>query len=453
MPNVTTVAAKPVSPAKAQLRPREIPADAPATVRVGELTATKVAQTADMVRYVVQLGGKPTFIDLMSKLKPETALAAPEGFLAGRKGVVLTDRDGVLNKASSFLNKAGDVTEDALIPAALEGVRALNEAALGLVIVTNQGGWQSNKMSFEDMIGVNVREAERLTAAGGRIDGIVICPMNTELEGGAIDARKPSPGMPLHVMAMAGDVPVLGMVGDQRTDGGAGQAAGLPFFAITDTQFGRWVAESEQAKKKGETLPTLDPAMMVELPSIAAVAARLAAGAGAVADGFTTQAAAPGPKVAANEARATGAAQTLRGTARTAELPAGWLDAAAKALGQRAQVDETGYYDERVLLHGNDAAAVAKALDGATFTAGSELLMVNVTGGDELHADVLAFDVLTNAVRELGTLEMDALDGALAWDGFETPARFSNAVRLEGTREDHLAGFDEITARAPTTGT
>ena len=60
-------------------------------------------------------------------------MKAPEGFLAGRRGVVLTDRDGVLNKANAFISKLDDVTADVMIPAGLEGVRALNEAELATV--------------------------------------------------------------------------------------------------------------------------------------------------------------------------------------------------------------------------------------------------------------------------------------------------------------------------------
>lgn len=53
-------------------------------------------------------------------------------------------------------------------------------------------------------------------------------------------------------------IQVLGMVGDQRTDGAAGQGAGLKFYAVTDDN-GRWAAEKADAERKNETLPTLKP--------------------------------------------------------------------------------------------------------------------------------------------------------------------------------------------------
>jgi D-glycero-D-manno-heptose 1,7-bisphosphate phosphatase len=262
MATLTAVGPRPAT-GTTQKRPRELPNPAPATITVGGLTAQRVAQTPDMVRYVVTIAGKPTYIDLMSKFAPGTALGAPPGFLEGRRAVVSTDRDGVLNRAGIFLNRPDDVSKAAMIPSALKGTRALNEAGVGLVLATNQGGYQTGKMSFEDVVGINMKIAERVAHAGGRLDAIVIAPFNDAAQGlaqGVIDARKPAPGMPLHIKAMAASasVPATIMVGDQRTDGAAGQRAGMTFLAITDTRSGRWQAELEQAKKRGEELPTLD---------------------------------------------------------------------------------------------------------------------------------------------------------------------------------------------------
>jgi hypothetical protein len=90
--------------------------------------------------------------------------------------------------------------------------------------------------------------------------------------------------MPKHAINLASGakVPVLAMVGDQRTDGAAGQGAGLPFYAITDTTFGRWQAELDSARRKNQTLPSLDQTSgkLVEVADFSAAAARaIAAGA------------------------------------------------------------------------------------------------------------------------------------------------------------------------------
>lgn len=456
-----------------ETRSRQIPADAPETIKVGRLTAKKVAQSADMVRYVVHLQGKPTYVDVVEKFNPRTALKVPEGFLKDRKAVVLTDRDGVLNKATSFLNKPADVTGAAMIPAALTGAKALNEAGVGLAIVTNQGGYQIGKMSFEDTLAVNIRVAQQLSEAGGRVDAIVICPFNGPLasKGKAdVDARKPSPGMPLHVSAMAGAVGLktVAMVGDQRTDGAAGQGAGLKFFAITDPANGRWEAEPESAKRKNEKLPELKrgAAQLEKVPDFAATArevladlARKPAGGGRTGRSDFTTGPSTGGRVerpSSGAAAATGALQTLRGTEKTSELPAPWLRAATAALQEHAAEDPRGYYDYRVAVHGDAASKLAKNLTrldsasgGPAFEAGKELLLVNVHGGDELAAEVFALDVLTQKVRTLGSLDYDTLETAIAWDGFKAPDLFKKGVLLPISNTawdsgDQLAGFDEL---------
>lgn len=458
-----SVAAPQTSSTSSAARSRQLPSPAPAEIKVGRLTATRVAQTADMVRYEVQLKGKPVFIDVMEKFNPRTALPAPEGFLKGRQALVLTDRDGVLNKAGSFLNKPSDVTAGAMIPAGLAGARALDDAKVGLAIVTNQGGYQIGKMSFEDTLAVNVRVAQRIAEAGGRVDAILICPFNGELKSRArndVDARKPSPGMVTHAakLAEAVGLKAVGMVGDQRTDGAAGQRGGLPFYAITDTTHGRWAEELASARRKNETLPPLDAGKLVETKSLAEVAkkvlAELPRGSAGRTD-FTPGTRPPPATTLPGAALATGAAQTLRTTGKTSELPAAWLRGATAALQEHAAADPRGYYDHRVALHGADAtrllANFAKETNSAkpAFSAGSELLMVQVHGGDELYAELFAHDVLTGKTRPVGQLDYETLEPALQWDGLSAPKTLENAVRLPLGKNaydwgDTLVGFDSI---------
>lgn len=445
---------------------RALPADLPAKIKIGHLTATKLAQTSDVVRYEVFIKGKPTFIDVMTKLNPGTTLPAPEGFLKGRQGVVLADRDGVLNKANAFLNKGADVKADTMIPEALAGAKALDAAGVGLVVVTNQGGYQIGKMPFDEMLAVNVRVAQQLADAGGHVDGIIICPFNEALKSpGAndVDARKPSPGMPLHAAQMAKDagVPVLGMAGDQRTDGAAAQGAGLPFFALTDPTFGRWDAELASAAKKGETLPTLSQDGLVEVGSLAEVASAVVSERAQATKSTTGFDPAPAGNTAApkaSEALATGIAQTLRSTEQAKDLPPAWLDKAAKAMAA-LNTEEPQSYEYRLVLDSKSAGNVAKALDAATgkdskFSAGAELLMVSVHSYDEWSADFAALDVASGKSRPLGSLELDDFDTALGWDGNNTPTQLERAVLVpmqsgEFTTGNDLAGFENIARSGP----
>jgi D-glycero-D-manno-heptose 1,7-bisphosphate phosphatase len=237
------------------------------------MVLTRLAQTPHMAMYIFYIKGKPTYLYVMDRLNPATSLYRPSRLFAGRKGLVLTDRDGPLDKTSAFLNAPDKaVVEASMVPAALLGAKRLHEAGIGLAVVTNQGGFQVGAMSFEDMLAVNVRIAQQIADAGGHLDAIFICPFSQAMQDAEpddVDARKPSPGQLLYAGELAADagVPVLAMLGDQRTDGAAAQRARVPFFALTDTVNGRWQAELDAAKKKGEELPELDesPERMVKV--------------------------------------------------------------------------------------------------------------------------------------------------------------------------------------------
>ncbi len=244
------------------LNSRQLPSPAPEQIEFdSQLTIKKLRQSDDMVLYVSYINHKPVFTILMAQFIPDTALRLTD-FLDNRCALLLSDRDGVV-KNSTFLNETdAQSAADVMIPSALDACEKLNKAGIGLAIATNQGGFQSGMMTFDVTIATNVRVAQQISNAGGHLDAIFICPFSESLECKApdsYDARKPAGGMPLFAkqLAAAHEVPVLAMVGDQRTDGAAGQAAGLRFFAVTDKN-GRWDAELESAKRKNISLPKLD---------------------------------------------------------------------------------------------------------------------------------------------------------------------------------------------------
>jgi D-glycero-D-manno-heptose 1,7-bisphosphate phosphatase len=257
------------------LIPRQLPNPAPERIDFNsQMVIKKLRQSEDMVLYINYIDDKPTFIFLMAQFNPDTALTLT-GFLDNRCALVVSDRDGVV-KDSTFLNDTDKQdAANVMIPSALEAGKKLNDAGVGLAIATNQGGFQSGKMSFEDTIAINVRVSQQMANAGGHLDAIFICPFAESLkctDPEIYDARKPSGGMPLFArqLAAASEVPVLAMVGDQRTDGAAGQAAGLKFFAVTDNH-GRWKAELESAICNNKSLPILDTGASVyqEVPAFA----------------------------------------------------------------------------------------------------------------------------------------------------------------------------------------
>lgn len=248
---------------RTQPRPRELPLDAPDKIGVRgngpkpHMWLTRIGQTPDMAVYVTYIKGKPTYLFMMAQLGSQPVI--PPTLFEGRKAVLLADRDGVI-KDASFLNVPDkQQTHDAMIVSSLGALATLDKRGIGVALVTNQGGYQIGEMSFEDTLEVNVRVIQQVADNGGHIDAVLICPFTGPAGEGVIDARKPKPGMTLFAKQLASrhGLETLALVGDQRTDGAAGQAAGLPFYAATDGN-GRWQAELDDAHRKGKTLPTLD---------------------------------------------------------------------------------------------------------------------------------------------------------------------------------------------------
>jgi D-glycero-D-manno-heptose 1,7-bisphosphate phosphatase len=273
----STPAPAPEKKSSRKYMPRELPESAPDRIDFGSrLVLYKKMQTEDMVLYMTHIKGKPTFLFVMDKLDPATAIAW-KGAFRNREGVILADRDGVV-KDSRFLNDTDKASAaDVMVPSALTAAKRANQAKIGIGIVTNQGGYQAGQMSFEDTIAINVRVIQQIANAGGHVDAVFICPFAKGLDSekpGVYDARKPSPGMFMFAeqLAAANKVPVLASTGDQRTDGAAAQAAGQKFYAITGPS-GRWIQELEAANKRGEELPQLnqDPTVYQEVTEFADV--------------------------------------------------------------------------------------------------------------------------------------------------------------------------------------
>ena len=97
------------------------------------------------------------------------------------------DRDGTLIEDRRYLADPDGV---ALLPGAAAAVRALNEAGVPVVIVTNQSGIARGYFDEAAYERVAARVVERFAAAGARIDAAYHCPHHPSV-GGPCDCRKP----------------------------------------------------------------------------------------------------------------------------------------------------------------------------------------------------------------------------------------------------------------------
>lgn len=153
------------------------------------------------------------------------ALATP-----GRQACVFLDRDGVLNTTDGFVNRPEDLDRQ-LMPEALRALARLTaESDVKVVLITNQGGVGSGKMSESVCRQILERLAQRVEEAGGRMDALYFCPNQhgVRLGPGEVDARKPEAGMFLQAAQDFGpaiDLSDSYMIGDMTTDIASGEAA------------------------------------------------------------------------------------------------------------------------------------------------------------------------------------------------------------------------------------
>src|SRR5258705_377491 len=136
---------------------------------------------------------------------------------------IFLDRDGVIiENREAYVRTWQDVE---FIPGALA---ALAQAALSdyaIVLVTNQAGIGKGLIPAEVAESINQRIRAEIERAGGRLDGIYVCP---HLVADDCACRKPRPGMLLQAARELDlDLSQSWMVGDALTDMQAGAAAGV----------------------------------------------------------------------------------------------------------------------------------------------------------------------------------------------------------------------------------
>jgi D-glycero-D-manno-heptose 1,7-bisphosphate phosphatase len=152
----------------------------------------------------------------------------PSG-LATRAGVFL-DRDGVLNRDLNYVHSP-DRFEP--VPGAAEAIAWLNAQGRKVAFVTNQAGIGRGYYS-EDQFRAFTRWVEDwLAERGAQIEATYYCPHHPTAGQGAYlgtcGCRKPEPGM---IRAGIADLDLdpaqCLLIGDQKTDIGAAEAAGIP---------------------------------------------------------------------------------------------------------------------------------------------------------------------------------------------------------------------------------
>jgi len=159
---------------------------------------------------------------------------------------VFLDRDGVINENRRDYVKSWD--EFVFLPRALPSLRRLARTPFATIVISNQSAINRGLVSLSEVNHVNERMLGEVKEAGGRIDGIYICPHRPD-EG--CDCRKPKPGL-LYQAANELDIDLASsyLVGDAFPDVEAALAAGCtPVLVLT----GRG---QEELLKVGRSGPT-----------------------------------------------------------------------------------------------------------------------------------------------------------------------------------------------------
>ena len=136
---------------------------------------------------------------------------------------IFLDRDGVLiSNRNNYIRSWDDVY---IFPQALSALSKINDSEYIIVIITNQSAVGRGIISYNTADEINQRLIAEVQSAGGRIDGVYMCPHAPEF---GCSCRKPEPGLLLTAaeefsIKLSQSV----MIGDALTDIIAGQAAGV----------------------------------------------------------------------------------------------------------------------------------------------------------------------------------------------------------------------------------
>ena len=134
----------------------------------------------------------------------------------------LLDRDGTIIVDKVYL---ADPEGLEFAPGALEGMRLLRDAGVGLILITNQSGIARGYFDEATLAAVHRRLEEKLAAEGLGLAAIYFCPHGP---GEGCRCRKPAPGMAEDAMRDFGFAPRDAVfIGDSDADMGAAAACGI----------------------------------------------------------------------------------------------------------------------------------------------------------------------------------------------------------------------------------
>ncbi len=155
---------------------------------------------------------------------------------------IFLDRDGVIiQNREQYIRSWKDVE---FLPDSLHALSLLGQTSYKIIIITNQSAIGRGFITMEQSEEINQRFIRTLIDAGGRVDGLFLCPHSPDDH---CLCRKPLPGLILQAADLLSiDLPSSIMIGDALTDIQAGSSAGINKLILVKT--GRGLEQAQKVK-------------------------------------------------------------------------------------------------------------------------------------------------------------------------------------------------------------
>ena len=174
---------------------------------------------------------------------------------------VFLDRDGVIiQNRENYVRCWKDVE---FLPYSLQALELLSQTSYKTIIITNQSAIGRGIITMEQAEEINQRIIEKITDAGGRVDGLFICPHAPDDH---CSCRKPLPGLIMQAAdVLAIDLSSSVMIGDALTDIQAGSAAGITNLIMVKTGRGQKQVQIPQTTFSPNYVITADLLSAIEI--------------------------------------------------------------------------------------------------------------------------------------------------------------------------------------------